>query len=75
MQNACLFTGNINVYTSHLAHEAENCAVLDSACSKTVCGRDWMKRYIENLPEVKKKEVIKVNSTEPKPSSLEEERY
>ena len=37
--------------------EAMNCAVLDSACSSTVCGKDWLDSYMNSLTEQQKKEV------------------
>lgn len=43
--SAVLYTGNIECYTSELTQEAENCAVLDSTCSSTVCGQPWMDKY------------------------------
>ena len=32
-----------------LGIEASNCMVLDSACSSTVCGQNWLDCYIESL--------------------------
>ena len=32
-------------------NETENCAVLDSGCSNTVCGEDWLRKYISNLSD------------------------
>lgn len=29
--------------------DAQNCAVLDSACCTTVCGQTWFNNYIESL--------------------------
>ena len=40
-----------------LVVESFNCAILDSACSSTVCGNDWLQSYIHSLSE---KEVLKV---------------
>ena len=44
-----LFTGNIKEENNQLRVEAQNCAVLDCACSSTVCGQQWMTRYLESL--------------------------
>ena len=55
-----LFTGNISVYTTELGMEANNSAVLDSACSSTVCGEAWMDNYIKSLP-VDKKDYVQFN--------------
>ena len=40
-----------------LGIDARNCAVLDSACSSTVCGEDWLGSYIHSLDEFDKKKV------------------
>ena len=45
----CLFTGRDVSELLVLSTEAQNCAVLDSACSSTVCGRDWLENYIQSL--------------------------
>ena len=37
--------------------EAMNSAVLDSACSSTVCGRAWLDSYIKSLTEEQRQEV------------------
>lgn len=46
-----LYTGysenNLRTFTI----EALNCAVLDSGCSSTVCGRPWLEAYLENLDD------------------------
>jgi hypothetical protein len=54
-----LYTGNISVYASELVVEANNSAVLDSACSSTVCGETWMDNYVESLP-ADKKDLVRV---------------
>ena len=46
-------TGEMLVFTT----EAMNCAVLDSACSSTVCGKDWLDSYMSSLTEQQKREV------------------
>ena len=38
-EHAVLFTGYHEKEVSQLGTEARNCAVLDSACSSTVCGK------------------------------------
>lgn len=38
-----------------LSREAQNCAVLDSACSSTVCGEEWISTYTESLSEEDRK--------------------
>ena len=50
-ENVVLFTGYNKGEISQLGIGAHNCAVLDSACSSTVCGEDWLNRYISSLNE------------------------
>lgn len=38
--------------------ESFNCAVLDSACSSTVCGIDWMNNYLGSLSMDKLNQVV-----------------
>jgi len=52
-----LFTGYNRQEVAQLGVEATNCAVLDSACSSTVCGKDWMNSYIDSLSESDKASV------------------
>ena len=56
-----LFTGFNKEDVTTLGHDARNCAVLDSACSSTVCGQQWFNGYIETLDEDEKAKVIKRN--------------
>ena len=42
--------------------DALNCAVLDSACSSTVCGKAWFEHYLNSLEPEDKNEVKKVFS-------------
>ena len=37
--------------------ETLNLAVLDSGCTKTVCGEEWLKCYIDSLSEEEKKKI------------------
>jgi len=60
-----LFTGNISVYASELVVEANNSAVLDSACSSTVCGETWMENYVQSL-SADKKELVRVDESDEK---------
>lgn len=48
-EHAVLFTGYDKVNMTQLEIEARNCAVLDSACTSTVCGRRWMDCFIQSL--------------------------
>ena len=42
--------------------EVSNAAVLDSACSSTVCGQVWLDNYIKSLSDDLKSEVVFENS-------------
>ena len=39
------------VYMENFVGETLNSVVLDSACTKTVCGENWLKCYLDTLPE------------------------
>jgi transposase InsO family protein len=56
-ENAVLFTGFNKRNAAELCVEARNCAVLDCACSSTVCGEDWLQSYIESLGEEDQQKV------------------
>jgi transposase InsO family protein len=43
------FTGYNKLNLGQLSVDARNCAVLDTACSSTVCGDGWMKSYLSSL--------------------------
>ena len=43
------FTGNLKNEICQLGHEGINCTVLDSACSSTVCGKNWLSMYFASL--------------------------
>ena len=46
---AVLFTGHNKGEISQLGTDARNCAVLDSACTSTVCGEMWLDNYLNSL--------------------------
>ena len=48
-ENITLFTGADENAMCLLTYEARNAAVLDSACSSTVAGRNWVKCYLDSL--------------------------
>jgi hypothetical protein len=58
-EHVVLFTGYNKQEVSQLGVEARYCAVLDSACSSTVCGRAWMDNYLECLPLDDQSRVIR----------------
>lgn len=41
----------------NLVGDTFNCAILDSACSSTVCGVDWLQSYLDSLPDDKRVKV------------------
>ena len=56
---AVLFTGYNKDEIARLGVDARNCAVLDSACSSTVCGKIWLDGYLKSLDkEDKPKSII-----------------
>lgn len=57
-EKCVLFTGSIKENMVMLGTEARNCAILDSACSSTVCGETWMKCYIDSLDEHDRMKVL-----------------
>jgi hypothetical protein len=58
-EEAVLFTGSLaeTVFANELTLDARNCAVLDSACSSTVCGQTWLDCYLDGLDEQDKSKV------------------
>jgi transposase InsO family protein len=48
-EHVVLFTGFNKVAIDQLGIEARQCAVLDSACSSTVCGKMWLDNYLDCL--------------------------
>ena len=58
-ENVVLFTGYDKANMSELEYEARKCAVLDCACSSTVCGEKWLNDYIDSLNEYDRSKVIK----------------
>ena len=57
-ENIVLFTGYNKEDISLLGRDAHNSAVLDSACSSTVCGQKWFKGYYDSLSDCDKGKVV-----------------
>ena len=57
-EHAVLFTGYDKNEVRRLGVDARNCAVLDSACSSTVCGSSWMDNYIASLDKTDREKVL-----------------
>ena len=51
MRMQCCFTGYDKEEFCQLGIDARNCAIFDSECSSTVCGRSWIDAYIKSLNE------------------------
>ena len=65
MINSCSEVGEMAFAvnsTNQLIHENINYAVLDSACTSTVCGEEWLNLYIEGLTKKSKSEVREYSS-------------
>ena len=57
--NICLVTGGLKRDIQQLGEVARNCAVLDCACSSTVCGEKWLQCYIQSLNDEGKSKIIR----------------
>lgn len=57
-ENAILFTGYHKEEISQLGSDARNCAILDSACSSTVCGKTWIQTYMDSLNDDDRSKVV-----------------
>ena len=40
-----------------MGHESRNCAVLDTACTSTMCGDRWLQCYLDTLYEEQLKKI------------------
>ena len=56
-----LFTGN-NLGDWKQDRDLGNCAILDSACSSTVCGKKWLDGYIDSLDQSDKRNIQQTGS-------------
>ena len=57
-EHAVLFTGYNTEEVCRLGVDARNCAVLDSACSSTVCGTNLINNYIQSLDKNDRQKVV-----------------
>ena len=54
-----LFTQDIHkCYIEKFVGETSNCAVLDSGCTKNVCGKAWLDSYLNTLTERDAQKVL-----------------
>ena len=56
-EHAVLFTGYHKEDIAQLGIDARNCAVLDSACSSTVCGDIWLENYLNSLDHEDRRQI------------------
>ena len=52
-----LFTGNNENNLSLLVNKARNSAVLDCACSSTVCRKKWLDCYLSSLSKTERSKI------------------
>ena len=52
-----LFTKEHKTKNEALLMESFGCAIIDTACTKTVCGRRWYEQYVDQLEQKKKKKI------------------
>ena len=62
-EDAVFFTGCSEQDMTVFISEAYNCAVLDSACSSTVCGEKWLETFLETLSEGERRAVQRHSSS------------
>lgn len=51
-----------SVLVNSLVDDSKGCGILDSGCTKTVCGERWLKDYVENLSDYEKSLVKEESS-------------
>ena len=58
-----LFTQEVQkCYVQNFLGETLNLAVLDSGCTKTECGQEWLKCYIQSLCDDERKKIQEFTS-------------
>ena len=56
-ENVVLLTGYQKSGITQLGKDASNCAVLDSTCGLTICGKNWLRNYFGSLEEEDRKKI------------------
>ena len=56
-EHVVLFTGYHEGDIAELGIDVRNCAVLDSACSSTVCGDIWLENYLNSLDHEDRRKI------------------
>jgi len=64
VSNVTMFVGcaGDTVLVNSLVDDSKGCGVLDSGCTKTVCGERWAKDYLENLSDFERSLVKEESS-------------
>lgn len=57
-EQVALYTGYDAEARNQLGEEALNCAVLDTACTSTVCGKRWFDVYLDSLSAEERRKVV-----------------
>ncbi len=60
---AVFFTGYQKNTLQEPAWDAHNCAVLDYACSSTVCGSAWLENYLHSMSSSDRQQVTRLSGT------------
>lgn len=63
LEDVLLLTGLDKDTVKRFGEEARKCAVLDSACSSTVCGAKWMDDYLQSLKHDERDKVVSYPSS------------
>ena len=53
-----LFTGGVKTDISELGRDTKNCMVLDSACTRNVCGKPWLYCFLDSLNGEDRKKLV-----------------
>ena len=56
-EEECHFTKESKSQNEILLMESFGCAIIDTACTKTVCGKRWYEQYVDQLEQKKKKNI------------------
>ena len=63
--NITLFSQEMHeCYMTKFVGETLNCAVLDSGCTKNVCGESWLTNYLDTLTESDRSKVVVEKSSD-----------
>ena len=60
--NLTLFTKEKQSDNEILMTESFGCAVIDTACTRTVCGRKWLVNFLDNLSNKDRKKIVSTPS-------------